>query len=290
MKTIFKAVLAITILNSSAAIHAQEETVTSGGGSAEALATSSLTDFELGDEQMDAVTGMSSAPVDLTGTWVSIVNEDWRFRMVTPQIGDLANIPENEVSREYAMNWTPEMDQGNECRAYGAPAIMHEPGRIKISWEDDVTLKLELDAGHQTRYFHFDPNVESGAPSRQGHSFAQWESPRGAQVAAEVSNVVPIGMQFPRPEMVSNALQVVTNNLIPGYLRKNGIQHSGQTEYREYFNLITIANGTSWLVVDGIVEDPVYLSTDWVTSMNFKKEPDDSKWNPQDCFVTNPGW
>ena len=234
--------------------------------------------------------GRAVAPVDLTGTWVSIVNEDWRFRMVTPQIGDLANIPENEVSREYAMNWTPEMDVGNECRAYGAPAIMHEPGRIKISWEDDLTLKLEFDAGRQTRYFYFDSSVQAGSPSRQGHSYAQWESPRGAQVSPAISDVVPIGMLFPRPEMVSNALQVVTNNLIPGYLRKNGIQHSGETEYREYFNLITITNGTTWLVVDGIVEDPTYLSTDWVTSMNFTKEPNDSKWNPQDCFVTNQGW
>ena len=29
-----------------------------------------------------------SAPIDLTGQWVSIVTEDWRFRMVTPPAGD----------------------------------------------------------------------------------------------------------------------------------------------------------------------------------------------------------
>jgi len=26
----------------------------------------------------------AAAPVDLTGTWISIVTEDWRYRMVTP--------------------------------------------------------------------------------------------------------------------------------------------------------------------------------------------------------------
>jgi len=234
--------------------------------------------------------GRASAPVDLTGTWVSIVTEDWRWRMVTPQIGDLANIPENKLSREYAMEWRPEMDVGNECRAYGAPAIMHRPGRINISWEDDKTLKLDFDAGHQTRNFYFDPSVEAGEPSRQGHSVAQWESPRGMQVSPEISNVVPIGMQFPRPEMVSNALQVTTNNITAGYLRKNGLQHSDQVEMREYFNLITIPDGSTWLVIDIIVEDPTYLTTPWVTSMNFKKEADDSNWSPEDCFVTNPGW
>lgn len=234
--------------------------------------------------------GRPSAPVDLTGTWVSIVTEDWRYRMVTPQIGDLANIPENEAGREYAMNWRPEMDVGNECRAYGAAAIMHEPGRIKISWENDQTLKLEFDAGRQTRLLHFNPNVAAGEPSRQGHSLARWERPRGLQVPPVVTNVVPIGQQFPRPEMVSNSLQVFTNNLTAGYLRKNGLPHSDNVLVREYFDMITIPDGSTWLIVDIIVEDPEFLEAPWVTSMNFKKEPDDSNWDPQDCFVTNPGW
>lgn len=288
MKTIFTKILAITLLSNVALIQAQEESITTGSSAEQAL--SSIGGFGLEEGGMAQESGRASAPVDLTGTWVSIVTEDWRWRMVTPQIGDLANIPENELAREYAMAWRPEMDVGNECRAYGAPAIMHEPGRINISWENDNTLKLDFDAGRQERTFYFDPSVPAGEPSRQGHSIAQWEAPRGAQVSPGVSNVVPIGMQFPRPEMVSNALQVMTNNITEGYLRKNGMLHSDQVEVREYFNLITIPDGSTWLIVDIIVEDPVYLTTDWVTSMNFKKEADDSKWDPQDCFVTNPGW
>lgn len=282
MKNIIKALLTTILLFSTVIAQAQEPEEREG--------TSTLPDFGLDGPAPEQASGRTGAPVDLTGTWVSIVTEDWRYRMVTPQIGDLAGIPINEQGKEYALNWRPEMDEGNECRAYGAAAIMHEPGRIKISWQDDATLKLEFDAGNQTRYLHFDSSTQAGAPSRQGHSIAQWESPRGTQVSPVIGNVVPIGMQFPRPEMVSNSLQVSTSNLIGGYLRKNGMPHSEQVQVREYFDLITIPDGSTWLIVDIIVEDPVYLETPWVTSMNFKLEADDSKWSPQNCFVTNPGW
>ena len=36
-----------------------------------------------------------AAPVDLTGYWVSVVTEDWRWRMVTPARGDFAGVPLN---------------------------------------------------------------------------------------------------------------------------------------------------------------------------------------------------
>lgn len=282
MKNIFKALLTTILLFSIVAAQAQEPS-----GRDE---TSSIQDFGLDGPAQEVASGRSGARADLTGTWVSIVTEDWRYRMVTPQIGDLAGVPINEQGKEYALNWRPEMDESNECRAYGAASIMHKPGRIKISWQDDATLKLEFDAGNQVRYLHFDPSVEAGEPSRQGHSIARWEAPRGQQVSPGITNVVPIGQQFPRTEMVSNALQVITNNLIPGYLRKNGLPYSDQVQVREYYDLITIPDGSTWLIVDIIVEDPIYLEAPWVTSMNFKKESNDSKWNPEDCFVTNPGW
>src|SRR4051812_46772915 len=31
--------------------------------------------------------GRTAAPVDLTGTWVSLITEDWEWRMVTPKKG-----------------------------------------------------------------------------------------------------------------------------------------------------------------------------------------------------------
>src|SRR5262249_51630524 len=38
-------------------------------------------------------TPKASAPIDLTGYWVSFVNEDWRYRMVTPAKGDFKGVP-----------------------------------------------------------------------------------------------------------------------------------------------------------------------------------------------------
>ena len=38
-------------------------------------------------------TARAAAPVDLTGLWVSVVTEDWRWRMRTPPKGDYASLP-----------------------------------------------------------------------------------------------------------------------------------------------------------------------------------------------------
>src|SRR5918995_3640688 len=99
----------------------------------------------------------TAAPVDLTGTWVSLVTEDWRWRMVTPAKGDYASVPMTPAARKVADAWDPARDTaaGEQCRAYGAAAIMRVPGRIRISWESDTALKVETEAGTQTRLFHF---------------------------------------------------------------------------------------------------------------------------------------
>jgi hypothetical protein len=229
------------------------------------------------------IQGREAAPIDLTGTWVSIITEDWPTRMVTPTIGDTSSIPENQAAKEIAMAWRPEMDVGNECRAYGAPGIMNEPSRLRISWDDDMTLKMEIDSGMQTRLFHFDHTVPAGEPSRQGHSLAQWVGPYQSG-----PRQFGLGVNFANAPV--STLEVKTDNLIEGYLRKNGIPHSDQATVTEYIDVLEIVDGSTWLIDVVIVEDPVYLQQPYVVSRNFKKEPDDSKWNPQDCFVTNPGW
>src|SRR6266571_4792236 len=101
--------------------------------------------------------GKADAPIDITGYWVSIVTEDWRYRMVTPAKGDYASVPLNADSRKVADAWDPAKDEaaGNQCKAYGAAAVMRVPGRVRISWADDETMKVETDAGTQTRMFYF---------------------------------------------------------------------------------------------------------------------------------------
>src|SRR5215469_3621290 len=118
------------------------------------------------------------APFDLTGYWVSIVTEDWRFRMITPPKGDFAGVPLNAAGRMLANAWDPAKDEaaGDQCKAYGAAALMRVPGRFHITWQDDNTLKIEADAGTQTRLLHFGPAPASSGPAAwQGYSAAEWQ-------------------------------------------------------------------------------------------------------------------
>src|SRR5688500_9911345 len=127
-----------------------------------------------------------AAPVDLNGTWVSVVTEDWRWRMRTPPKGDYASVPMTPAAIKVADDWNPARDEaaGEQCRGYGAAAVMRLPGRIRISWHDDTTLKVETEAGGQTRLFSFAAPVQA-APSWQGTSAATWQviGGRGAQAS-----------------------------------------------------------------------------------------------------------
>src|SRR6267143_570063 len=119
-----------------------------------------------------------AAPIDLTGYWVSIVTEDWRFRMITPDKGDFSSVPLNPEGRRVANTWDPEKDEadGNQCKSYGAAAVMRVPGHVHIFWENDNTLRIDTDAGTQTRLLHFEGPLprENTKESPSG----TWASPR----------------------------------------------------------------------------------------------------------------
>src|SRR6204780_2572888 len=120
-------------------------------------------------------TPKATAPIDITGYWVSIVTEDWRYRMMTPAKGDFPSIPLTPEGVKVANEWDPAKDEaaGNQCKGYGAGNIMRMPGRLHITWQDDNTLKVEMDNGIQTRLFHFGA-APTGETSWQGDSLAQW--------------------------------------------------------------------------------------------------------------------
>jgi hypothetical protein len=216
----------------------------------------------------------AASPIDLTGYWVSLVTEDWRYRMVTPQKGDYASVPLNPAARRAADAWDPAKDEaaGNQCKAYGAPAIMRVPGRLRITWQDDNTLKIETDAGTQTRLLHFgDAQPPAGDAGWQGYSAATWEYAGGGGRGR--------GAQPPR----GGSLKVVTTHARPGYLRKNGIPYSDKAVLTEYFDRVTEPDGRTYLIVESTLEDPVYLNGPFLTSTHFKLEPDGSKWSPSPC-------
>jgi hypothetical protein len=195
------------------------------------------------------------APVDLTGYWVSVVTEDWRWRMMTPPKGDIASVPLSVEGELATMAWDPDKDAGT-CKPFGAPGLMRNPMRLRVQWQDDHTLRLETDHGMQTRLFHFQRQASaSEPPTLQGDSAANWQE---------------------------TGLRVVTNNLAAGYLRKNGVPYSSGATLTEYYDRIS-AFGDDWLIVTSIVSDPVYLSREFITSTHFKQLPDGSSWNPLPC-------
>ena len=192
------------------------------------------------------------------GYWVSVVTEDWRYRMVTPPKGKFGGVPLNQEGRLLANAWDPDKDEaaGQQCRSYGAAALMRVPGRLHITWENDTTLKIETDAGTQTRLFHFGAS-QPGEPTWQGDSLAQWEP--------------------------GSDLKVTTTHMLPGYLRKNGVPYSANAVLTEYYDRVHAANGDEWLVVMTEVRDPQYLTMPFVTTTHFKKLRDSAGWDPQPC-------
>jgi hypothetical protein len=212
-------------------------------------------------------TGKAAALYDITGYWVSVVTEDWRFRMVTPPKGDYTGIALNPEGRDIADAWDPAKDEaaGEQCKSYGAPNLMRVPGRLHITWQDDQTLKIEADAGQQTRTFHFAPASDAGG-NWQGVSNALWE-------------MVPAG----RGTTPVGSLKVITTHLKPGYLRKNGVPYSANATLTEYFDRVNEPNGDAYLVVTTTVEDPVYLAQAFLTASHFRKQADAKGWNPRAC-------
>ena len=212
-------------------------------------------------------TPQQAAAIDLSGYWVSVVTEDWRVRMVTPPKGYYESVPMTAEARRVADAWDPAKDEaaGNQCKAYGAAAILRMPGRLHFTWKDPNTLQLDMDAGTQTRLLHFGAPQPAGAErSWQGYSVAEWEY---------------AGRGQPR----KGNLKLVTTNLKAGYLRKNGVPYSENAVVTEYFDRLTAPNGDQWLVVVSEVADPQYLNPPFITSTQFKKVPDASGWNPTLC-------
>jgi hypothetical protein len=219
-------------------------------------------------------TARASAPIDLTGYWVAYVNEDWRYRMITPPKGDFRGVPITREALRVVNTWDPAADEaaGNQCKSYGAGAIMRVPGRIHVTWQDDSTMRLDTDAGTQTRLFKFNTPAAPGARSWQGDSAARWERSATAPGGSAGS--------------VAGSLTVVTTNMRAGYLRKNGVPYSENATVTEYFDVAPQQNNGQLLVVTTVVDDPIYLQQPFIVSSHFKKEGDGSKWDPTPCSAT----
>ncbi len=259
-------------------------------------------------------TARQAALVDITGYWVSVVNQDWRFRMITPPKGDYAQVPLTTAGRALADTFDPALYGGEnyqtsgiiDCRAYGGANVMRMPTRLRISWESENVLKIETDWGEQTRLIHFDPEnlygdirqafllgqeVGTGsgqALSQQGYSFAQWERPY--QINAPVWLRGPVGgggglgTERMGERQAGGSLAVVTTRLQPGWLRRNGVPYSSSTRVIENYRTFEDPTGAQWFNVTMQITDPEYLTRPFNLTADFRKEPDGSNWAPHPCL------
>jgi hypothetical protein len=218
----------------------------------------------------------AAAPYDLTGYWVSMVTDDWRYRMLTPPKGNVDYLPITAEGRRVTGTWDPAKDAaaGEQCKAYGAGGIMRLPARLHITWDDDNTLKMDIDAGTQTRRFFFG-NTPPPAPAEaswQGYSLAAWQIPGFGGRGQAARGPARFGQ-----------LRVITNHLRPGYVRKNGVPYGANTTLTEYFVRLVDGSGQEYLVVTQTVDDPAIFQPAYVKTYEFKKQRDATGWNPRPC-------
>ena len=231
----------------------------------------------------------AAAPFDPTGYWSSLITQNWRLRMVPPARGDYIGIPISAAGKKAADAWDLAKDEaaGNQCKAYGAPGLMNLPTHLRITWQDDNTLRVDTDYGTQTRLLRFAPPQGRGVPSPsrggngtpqearkrswQGNSVAAWASRRGGRGGAPSARY----------------LRITTTDLLSGYLRKNGVPYGENASLVEYVDLFREPNGAALIVWTAVVDDPVNLETPYIISSQFKKQPDGSRWDPTPCSA---GW
>ena len=226
------------------------------------------------------------APVNLTeenleGQWVSIINEDWLWRMRIPDKGDFSSIPYNPQGIQKGQSWV-ETTSGS-CLAYGAAGIMRQPLRFRLQWETDSVLKLETDFGQQIRRFIFNSEPPQDIQNTlQGYSKASWEYDQFPDRGF-------FGLVNPRDNGPQyGSLKVETDHLTEAWLRANGAPVSENAKVIELFDFFKGPDDSDWLVITTIVQDPTYLYEDFVTSSHFRREADRSMWDPRPCMYDLP--
>jgi hypothetical protein len=153
---------------------------------------------------------------------------------------------------------------------------MRIPGRLHVTWQDDQTLKIETDAGKQTRVFYFG-NPPDKAEDYQGSSKAEWD----------LGNAGAGGLFFGggrgAASSPSGSLKVVTTRMKAGYVTRNGVPFSNNATLTEYYDLVKERSGVEYLILTSMLDDATYMSQPMWTATHFKKQADAAGFTPLGC-------
>jgi hypothetical protein len=142
-----------------------------------------------------SLTPRELAPVDLTGYSVSVVTEDWRYRMVMPPKGDSGSVPLNAAGRRAVDAWTS--DQAGRCEENRL--LRRRLGSRRLRLTDDDRRRLAVRA------------------YRVGRGLAGDRHDRDARYAAAVASAAD------RAEMVEQIRRIKAAVSIPVIGSLNGI-------------------------------------------------------------------
>jgi len=229
----------------------------------------------------------AAAPVDLTGYWVSIVTEDWIERMSpdSPPSGAVGGgrgggAPGGGRGRAGGPQEAAAAANPDPCRVYGAGGSMRVPGRLNITWADDNTLKVDMDAGTQTRLFRFGQVPPPAQRTLQGHSVASWDTGAAGRGGFGGGGGGRGGGAPAAPRWGS--LRVVTTNTTGGYLLSSRNTYSENAVLTEHF-MMHRDFGVDYMTVMAQIEDGGGAAR--IVSSTFKKEPNGSKFQPTGCEI-----
>ena len=184
------------------------------------------------------------------------------------------------AARKIAASWDPARDEaaGEQCRGYGIGGVMRLPGRLRITWQDDRTLKIETEAGSQVRTLAFAGGAVAPATGGdwQGVSRASWDRQEGPMGSGAIFG----GGGFGAGRASGGSLKVVTTGMKSGYLRKNGVPYSANAVITEYFDRFDLDGGDVLLVVATETVDPTYLSQPYWTSTHYKRQANATDGTP----------
>ena len=177
------------------------------------------------------------------GQWVSLVTEDWRYRMFTAPKGDTVSLPLNPAGQKAAAALGSGQGRSRRRAVQGVrrgghhadadAAAHHVAGRHHA---EDRNRRRHADAAAAIR--------RRGAASPAAGRACRWR--RGTTRARRSRRAGSARAPAPAPPP-GGSMKVVTTQMRPGYLRRNGVPYSANAVMTEYFDRLEVPGGDTLL-------------------------------------------